>query len=132
MINTTLNTIAQNYSEYLGTVVLNLLHSDPAKKGLYGENLYWSWGYPGLTYPPGEASNSWYSEQSNYNYDTYPPAAGTGHFTAMIWKSVTSVGFGFYKSVEDGGQAIYVVANYYPTPNVRTALLYQNNVPKPL
>jgi hypothetical protein len=41
-----------------------------------------------------------------------------GHFTAMIWKDVTSVGFGYRKGIENGGEALYVTANYYPTPNI--------------
>jgi hypothetical protein len=40
----------------------------------------------------------------------------------MIWKSVKTVGFGFYQGNQTGqgynGQGIFVVANYYPTPNV--------------
>lgn len=51
-----------------------------------------------------------------------------GHFTAMIWKSVKSVGFGYSVVPEDDGYAIYVVANYWPTPNVRGK--YAANVPK--
>ena len=46
----------------------------------------------------------------------------------MVWKSVTSVGFGYYKVAEDGGYAIYVVANYYPTPNIYTKAYYDANV----
>jgi len=53
-----------------------------------------------------------------------------GHFTAMIWKSSTSVGFGYTQGAEQGGFGIYVVANYYPTPNVIGD--YAQNVPKPL
>ena len=56
-----------------------------------------------------------------YNYQTFASnSAGepVGHFTAMVWKATTSVGFGFAKVQEDGGYAIYVVANYSPTPNV--------------
>jgi len=42
-----------------------------------------------------------------------------GHFTALVWKGVAQVGFGFARSNEKGGQAAYIVANYAPTPNVR-------------
>jgi hypothetical protein len=35
----------------------------------------------------------------------------------MVWKSVKTVGFGFYQGVDKGGYGIYVVANYYPPPN---------------
>ena len=96
---------------------------------IYGENLYWSWGFPKLTYKLGGASDSWYSEQLKYVYGSFPPAPGTGHFTAMIWKAVTKVGFGFYKVIENKGEAIYVVANYSPVPNIMTAQKFANNVP---
>jgi len=42
-----------------------------------------------------------------------------GHFTAMVWKEVKEVGFGIASGQEDGGYAVYVVANYSPTPNFR-------------
>ena len=62
----------------------------------------------------------------------------TGHFTAEIWKSVTSVGFGYawgnypYKMGDQTLEvpSIYVTANFYPTPNVQGQ--YTNMVPRPL
>lgn len=50
-----------------------------------------------------------------------------GHFTAQVWKRVTSVGFGYCTTTKtvtsSSGKPInlavlYVVANYAPTPNV--------------
>ena len=128
VVNSTLNDIAQNYSEYLGTQVHKLVHSS----GDYGENLYRSWGSPTLTYASGAASNKWYGESAAYTYGVFPPPSGTGHFTAMIWKSVTSVGFGYYKVQEDNGYAIYVVDNYYPAPNIYTQNYYLANVLPPI
>lgn len=56
----------------------------------------------------------------------------TGHFTAEIWKGVTSVGYGYAvaptKIGSSKGYAIYVVANFYPVPNVWGQ--YVANVPK--
>lgn len=131
-LSDSLNTIAQNYADTIANSH-NLTHSDAAKNGTYGENLYWGWGYPTLTYLPGTASDRWYSEQQNYNYATFKtndPTKTVGHFTALIWKSVTSVGFGYTVVAEKEGYAIYVVANYSPTPNVLGQ--YATNVPKPL
>lgn len=54
----------------------------------------------------------------------------TGHFTAMIWKTVTTVGFGYAVTKSNGGYKIYVVANYYPLPNWRGH--EKENVPPPL
>jgi hypothetical protein len=95
--NQTLNDVAQTYANYLSANA-NFLHSDGAKSGLYGENLFWAWGYPTYTYPSAGASNEWYSEGQFYNYQTFTtnnPEKQVGHFTAMIWKATTSVGFGY-------------------------------------
>jgi hypothetical protein len=70
----------------------------------------------------GAASDAWYSEEKFYNYQTFlsnDPRKMVGHFTALVWKGVAQVGFGFARSNEKGGQAAYIVANYAPTPNVR-------------
>jgi hypothetical protein len=67
-----------------------------------------------------------------YDYTTFKSNTGevVGHFTAMIWKSVKSVGFGIAKVPEDDGEAVYIVANYSPTPNYSGQ--YAANVPRPL
>lgn len=49
-----------------------------------------------------------------------------GHFTALVWKSSTKVGFGFSQGADSrvisgktwNGRSIYVVANYQATGNV--------------
>jgi hypothetical protein len=48
----------------------------------------------------------------------------------MIWKSAKSVGFGYSIVAENGGYAVYVVANYYPMTNIIGK--YLANVPKPI
>lgn len=108
-------------------------HSAEARSGRYGENLYWGWGSPRVTYKTAEASQSWYDEIADYNYNTFKsndPSKMVGHFTAMIWKSAKKVGFGYALGKEDGGYAIYVTANYSPVTNVIGR--YATNVPKPL
>jgi glioma pathogenesis-related protein 2 len=129
-LDASLNSAAQTYATYLATTH-QFTHSPDALKGKYGENLYKAWGYPTLVYKSGTASNSWYTEAANYDYQTGTslPGKASGHFTAMIWKSVTSVGFGYAIVAEKNGYAIYVVANYSPTPNVSGQ--YLNNVPPP-
>ncbi len=84
-----------------------------------GENLAWAWGSPTLTYQSGQVTDSWYSEIKNYDFNTGESSNGgvIGHFTAMIWKTVQYVGFGFCTVEEDGGFALYSVANFYPAPN---------------
>lgn len=104
-IDDSLNTIAQDYANNIANIS-NLAHSDAAQNGSYGENLYWAWGGPSLTYLPGTASDSWYSEEKFYDYATFQskdPDQQIGHFTAMVWKSVTSVGFGYKVVPENEG-----------------------------
>lgn len=133
ILNDTLNTIAQNYSEYLYSLQGGLTHSSGAKTGQYGENLYWAWGYPSFKYPTAGASVNWYAENQYYDYTTFKSkTAGkaVGHFTAMIWKAATSVGFGFALGDQQGGYGIYITANYNPVTNVVGQ--YAANVPRPL
>lgn len=130
-INETLNTIAQKYAEKLAASHV-FEHSEEARAGNYGENLYWGWGSPSFNYVLGKASDSWYAEIAYYDYNTAKSTTSgkaVGHFTAMIWKSVSTVGFGYASVPEKNGIAVYVVANYSPTPNVIGD--YQQNVLRP-
>jgi glioma pathogenesis-related protein 2 len=134
VISNTLNTAAQAYAEQLALANSNTLsHSPSAMSGTYGENLYKAWGSPSLTYKLGTASDRWYSEVKYYDYTTFKSnttGKAVGHFTAMIWKSVKSVGFGIKKVTDSSGDTVYVVANYSPTPNYIGQ--YAANVPRPL
>jgi hypothetical protein len=132
VLNSSLNTVALSYAQIL-SASHTFAHSPEASSGKYGENLYWAWGKPTVSYITPKASDSWYAEQQYYNYTTFKStnsAKAVGHFTAMIWKSVTSVGFGYSLVEENGGYSVYVVANYYPTPNYIGQ--YAANVPKPV
>lgn len=135
VLNETLNAAAQAYAQSLATSH-TFTHSPAARNGLYGENLYWAWwSSSSATYNNGTASTNWYSEVTNYNFATGQAIDSTkpiGHFTAMVWKATKSVGFGYYRIAETRGTtqgfAVYVVANYAPTPNVRGQ--YLANVPR--
>jgi hypothetical protein len=69
-------------------------------------------------------------------YDFNKPgfSSSTGHFTAVIWKSTTKVGFGIASGTRVSGSTkfncIYVVANYHTPGNVNTASQFSANVPK--
>ena len=60
--------------------------------GPAGENLFWGSG----SWTPGDAAKSWYSEVKDCTQ--FPGCTGsgfshnTGHFTAMIWKGVKTIG----------------------------------------
>lgn len=99
MVNKTLEAIAQAYANNISKLHL-LAHSPNASSGKYGENLYWTWGSPNASYNGIAASDSWYSENVNYVYKTgtaSPVGKTIGHFTAMIWNSTRTVGFGIVK-----------------------------------
>lgn len=77
-------------------------HSAAARAGKYGENLYWGWGMPTLNYIPGTASANWYSEEQYYDYRSGRSKYRNqmiGHFTAMVWRSTTDVGFGYAQTI---------------------------------
>ena len=56
-----------------------------------------------------------YKEKKNYSFDG-KFTANTGHFTQIVWKSTTRVGFGY--AVTETGQ-FYSVFNYYPAGNYK-------------
>jgi uncharacterized protein YkwD len=87
-------------------------HSGPwAQK--HGENIFWG---SGEEYTALHASESWYSEIKDYKYGplTDHNWYKTGHYTQMVWKSTTHVGFGM--AVCKSG-AMLIVANYSPSGN---------------
>lgn len=96
-LDDSLNTAAQNYAGKL-VIAKTLTHSAEAISGTYGENLYYQWRSPTLAYVGGTASSSWYYEINYYDYNTFKtttPGKAVGHFTALVWKASTKVGFGF-------------------------------------
>ena len=76
-----------------------------------GENLFMCQGKSINGY---DMSQSWYDEINNYNFKNATFKSGTGHFTQLIWKNSTDVGFGYCKN----DKGIYIgVANYFPAGN---------------
>jgi uncharacterized protein YkwD len=55
----------------------------------------------------------WYHEYKLYNYSNPGFSMDTGHFTQMVWKDTTSVGFGMAAK----GSRTVIVTNYYPAGN---------------
>ena len=62
-----------------------------------------------------EVTDEWYKEVEKYNFNKAKLQVGTAHFTQLVWKETTDVGFG-YESADDG--TFYVVAYYYPYGNI--------------
>jgi uncharacterized protein YkwD len=62
-------------------------------------------------------TEEWYKEEPLYDYqDTSRFQPDTGHFTQIVWRETTKVGFGFAQT-EDG--KFYAVANYSPAGNYK-------------
>jgi hypothetical protein len=79
----------------------------------YGENIFWG---SASRYTPRDASISWYNEIKDYTYGPLTSSNWykTGHYTQMVWKNTTHVGFGV--AICSSG-AIIIVANYNPPGN---------------
>ena len=80
------------------------------------------------------ASQAWYDEIGLYDYNAPGFKSGTGHFTALVWKTTSLVGFGVASGTRVSGtttfNCIYVVANYLVPGNVNTAAMFIANVPR--
>ncbi|GMR53109.1 hypothetical protein PMAYCL1PPCAC_23304, partial [Pristionchus mayeri] len=115
-----LNKSAQAYADKLAREDGALAHSDSARSGKHGENLYCASGHP-----PTDCSRAWYSEISGYDFVAGRFAPSTGHFTALVWKSSTSLGLGIANS--KSGKT-FVVAQYSPAGN-RAGQYVENVLP---
>ena len=69
------------------------------------------------------ASFQWYNEIKDYNFNSPGFNMDTGHFTQVVWKSTTKVGFGYAANAN----SCYVCARYNPAGNMMNA--FQDNVP---
>ncbi|CAF1636827.1 unnamed protein product, partial [Adineta ricciae] len=113
VLNSSLNSRAQNYANYLARNKL-FQHSGAPR---LGENLWSSWSPVPLILVNGSAPTvSWYSEIKSYKYRSPGFSSATGHFTQVIWKSSTQLGIGVVFA--NNNTDVYVVANYYPPGNI--------------
>ena len=116
-INNDLNNLAQKYAENMPKKQIPKI---PLYAGVFlGENKYI---YKGKMFDVEDMCYAWYNEIKSYDQNSNEYKKNTSHFTQMIWKSSTDVGFGFYKK----GNFYYTVALYYPPGN--TLGEYKENV----
>lgn len=112
VLNSTINTIAQNYADILAA---NDSFSHSGRSGL-GENLWGSGSSNPITYVNGSTPvGSWYNEILNYTYTSPGFSMYTGHFTQVIWNNSVQLGIGI--ALTNNSQKSKVVANYYPPGN---------------
>ena len=105
-----IETIAQNYSEYLASID-EMKHSG----NKYGENLYYCWSSSGVCVTGEKASQAWYDEVSKYDFKNPGFSSGTGHFTQLVWKGSKQIGCGAACNEKNN---CYVTCNYSPAGNV--------------
>ena len=116
-INEDLNILAQKCSENLAKKNESL--NDSYNDVFLGENIYI---YNGKDFNVEDMCEAWYNEGKIYDNNSPKYQKNTSHFTQMIWKETSEVGFGFKRK----GKTSYVVAYYYPPGN--TLGEYKDNV----
>ncbi|KAG7261347.1 hypothetical protein CRUP_002488 [Coryphaenoides rupestris] len=72
-----------------------------------------------------DVADRWYDEVKQYNFNRPGFSSGTGHFTAMVWKSTTKLGVG--KATASDGSS-FVVARYFPAGNITNQGHFDSNV----
>ncbi|MEU4250040.1 CAP family protein [Amycolatopsis sp. NPDC026612] len=99
----------------------------------YGENLYSSSSSEPVRGPATAASEAWYAEIKDYNYETFAsndPAKAIGHFTQLVWKASTRIGAGrVCGSADNTWHDTYVAVNFSTAGNLAGA--YKENVLPP-
>ena len=104
-----IESVAQQYSEYLSSID-QMKHSDNG----YGENLFYCYHSAKICVTGEFASQEWYNEVSDYDFDNPGFKSGTGHFTQLVWKGSKKIGCG---AACNSKNKCYVTCNYYPAGN---------------
>lgn len=103
--STTLASYAASWTSHC-----NFAHSG----GKYGENIWeGSGGFSDIS-----MIDDWYNECKSYDYSSAQYTEGTGHFTALVWKSTTQVGC-HLQSCNGQGNAMsqFLSCNFNPAGN---------------
>ncbi|CAH1776924.1 unnamed protein product [Owenia fusiformis] len=120
VLDATLNNEAQAYAEYLLSNNKFIHCSDIRDQNIQGIGCDASTSEAGenLAKSGGQVDNydataPWYNEVNEYDFCDQGFSEQTGHFTQVVWKGTTKVGFG--RAIGAGGT--YVVARYLPGGN---------------
>jgi uncharacterized protein YkwD len=101
---------AQHWADYLAKTN-KFQHSEcRIGKKMIGENIAMMGGQE---LSGKDATDMWYEEIQDYNFNRPGFGGDTGHFTQVVWKNTLEIGVGVAKV----GSSTYVVANYYPPGN---------------
>merc|ERR1739848_982107 len=127
-ISQELNIAAQKWAEHmLKTGNFGHSQSGQGRGKNTGENLHYSYNSTNARPTGKDPVNSWYDEIKDYSWqanETDNWNKNTGHFTQVVWKATTHVGFGV--AGNDQGKT-FVVAQYSPAGNLWTT--FAENVP---
>ena len=106
-----IETIAQNYSEYLVSIGSLVHSSNKYNDQSLGENLYRG---PLSSNIGTSAVDLWYDEIQYYDFDNPGWNSAAGHFTQVIWKNSQQLGCGVGCGTNN---YCFVTCNYYPAGN---------------
>jgi hypothetical protein len=82
----------------------------------YGENISYLQGYgTDIVTLIKKSIDSWYNENTLYDYNNPGFSKETGHFTCLVWKSSTSFGIGI--TLNNSTNEAYISMNTFPPGN---------------
>ena len=108
--NEELNDIATHYAESLVNKNVKTIINKYNNK-IVGINIIIS-----ESNKPEDILNQVLNEENNYDYNENKFSKDKGHFTQIIWKNTTDIGFGFWEDKDN--QKYYNVILYYPAGNI--------------
>nr|AFY07205.1 NEP-16 [Nematostella vectensis] len=117
-LNAEMSKSAKEYAEKIAKSG-KFTHSSKEERDGVGENLSMGCSSKkGQT--PEEAVTNWYNEVCNpgYTFGGGGGGSGTGHFTQVVWKESTELGFGSASAEEDKMKCTYYVGRYKKAGNM--------------
>jgi hypothetical protein len=102
---------------------MSITNSNENESNILGENVAFQFSNSEDSVNGVVITRLWYNEIKNFKFSNLVFSPTTGHFTQLIWKGTTDVGFGRAKG-KDG--SYIMVAKYYPAGNVQNE--FERNV----
>uniref|UniRef100_A0A1I8HNE1 SCP domain-containing protein n=1 Tax=Macrostomum lignano TaxID=282301 RepID=A0A1I8HNE1_9PLAT len=114
-LNPQLNRLAQDWADVLA-MRDKMAHDPNCSSNNTGENIAMKFRIGETNFPGDVFTDMWYEEIDSYDWNSNEMQPECGHFTQLVWKSTTEVGFG--RAVSDTGR-VYVVGRYRPPGNYK-------------